>query len=263
MPVRCGAGSSTFLPSRVRAVREHGTAAAQDAFGPAARHLALCGAGCRGAGGGHHSVRTLREQLIMRALILLLPPRPARCACRASCFRRRTEPGRGSAAPGRGRIPSSLRRGVDRARRPDGRREPVRLVRGGQSQGRHQVARRLASVVAPERSRSDFPDRRRHGSDQARRHASTGKFAGDKAPLLRWHRASTSSLSKPRGETGGREVVRVPFEWPAKSAQALTGKGSSELGTIALNLDALTAARPEPFSSNQEPIRTAHPGVPQ
>ena len=45
-------------------------------------------------------------------------------------------------------------------------------------------------------------------------------------------------------EGGGREVVRVPFEWPAKSAQSLTGKGTSELGTVALNVPAGLPAWP-------------------
>lgn len=37
-------------------------------------------------------------------------------------------------------------------------------------------------------------------------------------------------------EGGGREVVRIPFQWPPKSAQSLSAKGADELGTVALNL---------------------------
>jgi hypothetical protein len=37
-------------------------------------------------------------------------------------------------------------------------------------------------------------------------------------------------------ETGGREVVRIPFEWPAKTAQSLQARGEHELGTVAVNL---------------------------
>jgi hypothetical protein len=62
------------------------------------------------------------------------------------------------------------------------------------------------------------------------------KFAGDKAPLSTLAAGKYRLVVEAARETGGREVVRVPFEWPAKSAQSLTGKGSSELGTIALNL---------------------------
>ena len=62
------------------------------------------------------------------------------------------------------------------------------------------------------------------------------KFAGDKAPLAGLAPGKYKLVVEAARESGGREVVRVPFEWPAKSAQALTGKGSTELGTIALNL---------------------------
>jgi hypothetical protein len=37
-------------------------------------------------------------------------------------------------------------------------------------------------------------------------------------------------------ETGGREVVRIPFEWPVKGPQSLQAHGERELGTVALNL---------------------------
>ena len=62
------------------------------------------------------------------------------------------------------------------------------------------------------------------------------KFAGDKAPLATLAPGKYRLVVEAAREGAGREVVRVPFEWPAKSAQSLTGKGSSELGAIALNL---------------------------
>ena len=37
-------------------------------------------------------------------------------------------------------------------------------------------------------------------------------------------------------EVGGRELLRVPFQWPAKAAQNLKSKGEHELGSIALDL---------------------------
>lgn len=37
-------------------------------------------------------------------------------------------------------------------------------------------------------------------------------------------------------EAGGREVVRVPFQWPAKSAQNLSAKGKEELGAVSLQI---------------------------
>jgi hypothetical protein len=62
------------------------------------------------------------------------------------------------------------------------------------------------------------------------------KFTGDKAPLASLAPGKYRLVVEAAREGGGREVVRVPFEWPAKSAQSLTGKGTSELGTVALNV---------------------------
>jgi hypothetical protein len=39
-------------------------------------------------------------------------------------------------------------------------------------------------------------------------------------------------------ENGGREVLRVPFEWPVKKAQSAQAQGLGELGTVSI------AARP-------------------
>ncbi len=36
-------------------------------------------------------------------------------------------------------------------------------------------------------------------------------------------------------ENGGREVLRVPFEWPVKKAQSAKAQGQGELGTVALD----------------------------
>ena len=37
-------------------------------------------------------------------------------------------------------------------------------------------------------------------------------------------------------EVGGRELVSIPFEWPAKQAGKLAAKGKTELGEISLEL---------------------------
>ena len=37
-------------------------------------------------------------------------------------------------------------------------------------------------------------------------------------------------------EVGGRELVRVPFEWPARQKQHVTVQGKNELGAIAVDL---------------------------
>jgi hypothetical protein len=62
------------------------------------------------------------------------------------------------------------------------------------------------------------------------------KFTGDKAPLASLAPGKYRLVVEAAREGAGREVVRVPFEWPAKAAQSLSGKGSSELGAVALNL---------------------------
>ncbi len=37
-------------------------------------------------------------------------------------------------------------------------------------------------------------------------------------------------------EVGGREVVKIPFQWPPKGAQTGKAQGSSELGAVTLSL---------------------------
>ena len=36
-------------------------------------------------------------------------------------------------------------------------------------------------------------------------------------------------------ENGGREVLRVPFEWPLKKAQSARAQGQGELGTVSID----------------------------
>ena len=36
-------------------------------------------------------------------------------------------------------------------------------------------------------------------------------------------------------ETGGREVLRLPFAWPAKPGQTARAAGTSELGAVSIN----------------------------
>ena len=62
------------------------------------------------------------------------------------------------------------------------------------------------------------------------------KFAADKAPLASLAPGKYRVVVEAARENAGREVVRVPFEWPAKSAQSQTGKGTTELGTVAVNV---------------------------
>ena len=37
-------------------------------------------------------------------------------------------------------------------------------------------------------------------------------------------------------ENGGREVVRLPFDWPVKAAQTAKVQGEHELGAVSLDL---------------------------
>lgn len=37
-------------------------------------------------------------------------------------------------------------------------------------------------------------------------------------------------------EVGGRELLRIPFEWPPKSLQTFAAKGDSEIGAVTLKL---------------------------
>jgi hypothetical protein len=37
-------------------------------------------------------------------------------------------------------------------------------------------------------------------------------------------------------EVGGRELLRLPFEWPATQKQQATAKGKTELGAVTLNI---------------------------
>ena len=37
-------------------------------------------------------------------------------------------------------------------------------------------------------------------------------------------------------EVGGREVLKIPFQWPPKSEQILNAQGSSELGALTLKI---------------------------
>jgi hypothetical protein len=36
-------------------------------------------------------------------------------------------------------------------------------------------------------------------------------------------------------ENGGREVVRLPFDWPLKTAQSARAQGQGELGAVSLD----------------------------
>jgi len=61
-------------------------------------------------------------------------------------------------------------------------------------------------------------------------------FHEGKAPLAALPAGKYELVVEAAREVGGREVVRVPFTWPAAAAQQLDAKGSSELGAVKLDL---------------------------
>jgi hypothetical protein len=63
------------------------------------------------------------------------------------------------------------------------------------------------------------------------------KFDAKKAPLAQLKPGQYSLVVEAVREIGGREAVRIPFEWPIKAAKQATAKGSKELGAVALSLN--------------------------
>ena len=62
------------------------------------------------------------------------------------------------------------------------------------------------------------------------------RFTSAQPPLASLAPGKYQLVVEAARESGGREVVRIPFDWPTKSAQSLSVKGEHELGTVALNL---------------------------
>ena len=61
-------------------------------------------------------------------------------------------------------------------------------------------------------------------------------FNGAKAPLAALPPGDYAVVVEAAREDGGREVQRVPFHWPAKTAQTLKVQGEHELGAITLDV---------------------------
>jgi len=62
------------------------------------------------------------------------------------------------------------------------------------------------------------------------------KFKDGKAPLGQLAAGKYELVVEAAREVGGREVVRVPFIWPAASPQHLGAKGGTELGAVKLDI---------------------------
>jgi len=61
-------------------------------------------------------------------------------------------------------------------------------------------------------------------------------FASGEEPLNSLPAGEYRLVVEAAREVGGRELVRVPFNWPPKQAEQLSAHGSSELGAIGLTL---------------------------
>jgi hypothetical protein len=61
-------------------------------------------------------------------------------------------------------------------------------------------------------------------------------FPGAKDALAKLPAGQYNLLVEASREAGGREVVKVPFAWPPKSAQDVPVKGKEELGDVVVQL---------------------------
>lgn len=61
-------------------------------------------------------------------------------------------------------------------------------------------------------------------------------FDSSKAPLNDLPAGEYRLVVEAAREVGGRELLRVPFSWPASTEQTNTAQGESELGAISLTL---------------------------
>jgi hypothetical protein len=63
------------------------------------------------------------------------------------------------------------------------------------------------------------------------------KFDAAQAPLTGLKPGQYTVVVEAVREVGGREAVRIPFEWPIKAAKRESASGSKELGVVALSLN--------------------------
>ena len=63
------------------------------------------------------------------------------------------------------------------------------------------------------------------------------KFDAKQAPLMGLKPGQYAVVVEAVREVGGREAVRIPFEWPIKAAKRESASGSRELGAVALTLN--------------------------
>jgi len=62
-------------------------------------------------------------------------------------------------------------------------------------------------------------------------------IAADRAPFADLAAGEYQVVIEAAREVGGRELVRIPFQWPPKAAETLKAPGKDELGTVTLTLN--------------------------
>lgn len=62
------------------------------------------------------------------------------------------------------------------------------------------------------------------------------RFEAGKAPLGDLPAGKYAVVIEAAREVGGREIVKLPFEWPARAAARAEARGSSELGAVSIDL---------------------------
>src|SRR5690554_6447580 len=65
----------------------------------------------------------------------------------------------------------------------------------------------------------------------------TVNFSRDSAALKPLKAGNYELLVEAASEVGGREILRIPFSWPAQQTQVARAQGSSELGRITLTVN--------------------------
>ena len=63
------------------------------------------------------------------------------------------------------------------------------------------------------------------------------KFDAKAEPLSKLKPGKYELVVEAVREVGGREALRIPFEWPVKAAQRGNAQGKTELGAVALTLN--------------------------
>ena len=76
------------------------------------------------------------------------------------------------------------------------------------------------------------------GVSSATRAAGTHElsFTGGKSPFADLPAGQYKLMVEAAREEGGRELLEIPFEWPAKKAESLKAQGARELGALSLDI---------------------------